>query len=216
MSFLTSKTWMRACACALVVACGRPAWGEDIASVLQRSQSAHLASLPTAEAESERAIIVRRSFDVLVKRLETKGLLEIRIVTGAVVAECLLGHVVVANESLAGLQEPVRLFLLAHEVGHALLGHWEQMARLYSRYMPGEIGLVKVHASTSSSEFLTEVSLLSRAHEFEADAFAYEMLRRLGYRFADVVGALTAFGMQRDTATHPGTGKRIAHLRSLG
>lgn len=210
--FGTSAARVVACAC--VLAAGNlPARAEDIVAVLERSQALRLASLAAA-ATSERAVIVRRSFDALATHLDAKDRFEIRIVTGPVIAECLHGRIIVANESLADQSEPVRLFLLAHEIGHAQLGHWHRMTQLYSTHLPGQIA--QATARPHDSSFLLEASSLSQMQELAADAFAYETLRTLGYGFAEVVGALTAFGMQRDTAMHPGTGKRIAHLRSLG
>jgi len=210
------QPWLRATTFALVVALTTPAWGEEIVAVLERSQLVRLASLPSAAAHSERAIVVHRSFDELVQRLEARNRVELRIVTGPVIAESLLGHVVVANEALADLDEPARRFVLAHELGHVMLGHWQQMTQVYSKHMPGEFQQASMQDQSASDALLIEMSRLSQAHELEADAFAYAMLRPLGYGFSDLVGGLTAFGMQRDTATHPGTGKRIAHLRSLG
>jgi Zn-dependent protease with chaperone function len=207
---LVSKVWLLS----VLTACLAPARGEEIAAVLERSQATRLASFQSPASQDERAGIVRRSFAELAQRLDSRVAVELRVVTGSVVAECLLGHVIVANESLADLQEPVRLFLLAHELGHAVLGHWQQTSRLYSTHMPGQMESARLQPA--SEEFLFEASRLSQAHELEADAFAYRLLRALGYDFPDMIGALTAFGMQRDTATHPGTGKRIAHLRSLG
>jgi len=199
--------------CAGCATLSTPAHSESISAVLDRSQAVRLAALQSAAARSERADVVHRSFDALVKRLPHDSGLEICVVGGPAAAE-LLGHVVVANESLADLPEPMRLFVLAHEIGHAVLKHRQQMAALYATRMPGEIDAVKVAAT--GDDLAIAAARLSRQHEFEADAFAYQTLRPLGYGFADVVGALTAFGMQPDTATHPGTGKRIAHLRSLG
>lgn len=211
---LAPKRWVRTCAWTLLLTLAAPALGEDIAAVLERSHSVRLASFAAATTDGSRAIIVRQSFDALVRQLQPQARLQLHVASGSVVAECLLGYVIVVNESLADLQEPVRLFLLAHELGHATLGHWRQMSQLYSKYMPGQIG--QATAASADERFLAEASQLSRAHELAADAFAYELLKSLGYGFRDVVGALTAFGMQRDSATHPGSGRRIAHLRSLG
>jgi hypothetical protein len=190
-----------------------PARSEQIGAVLERTQAARLVSLQAEATQGDRADIVRRSFETLVKRLHRHDDLEICVVRGPVVAE-LVGRVVVANESLADLPEPMRLFVLAHEMGHSVLRHRERMADLYAQQLPGELDATKV--AVASDELVLAAGQLSRAHEFDADAFAYQLLHQLGYGFADVVGALTAFGMKHDTATHPGTGKRIAHLRSLG
>jgi len=200
--------------CILLAMMSTSARANDIVATLEQSQGARLASFAPAATRSERASVVQRSFEMLARAVAVADRPELRVVQGPVIAECLLGHVVVANESLADLAEPVRLFLLAHELGHITLGHWSKTTRLYARYLPGDVDPTK--AQSASAELVLEASRLARADELEADAFAYATLRRLGYTLDDMVGAFTAFGMQPDTATHPSTGKRIAHLRSLG
>lgn len=190
-----------------------PAWCQEIVAVLERSQSLRLAGMSLAANESPRAEVVRSSFEQLAHRIAADRQMEMRVVTGPVVAECLLGRTIVANESLAEVPEPVRLFLLAHEIGHIVLGHWQQFERLYVRYIPGQVE--QQQTDRVSRALGREASQLSHEQELAADAFAMQTVRTLGYSFEDVVGAFTQFGMQMDTATHPGTRKRIAHLRSL-
>jgi Zn-dependent protease with chaperone function len=190
-----------------------PAWCQDIVAVLERSQAVRLAAMSLAATESPRALVVRDSFDQLAQRIGSDKQMEVRVVTGAVVAECLLGRTIVANESLAEVPEAVRIFLLAHEIGHVVLGHWQQFEQLYVKHIPGEV--VQEQTDAVASVLGREASQLSHAQELAADAFALQAARSLGYDFEDVVGAFTQFGMQMDTATHPGTRKRIAHLRSL-
>ena len=93
-----------------------PAWCQEIVAVLERSQTMRLASMSLAATESPRAVVVRTSFEQLVQRVATDRDMEVRVVTGPIVAECLLGRTIVANESLAEVPEPVRLFLLAQTV----------------------------------------------------------------------------------------------------
>jgi Zn-dependent protease with chaperone function len=192
---------------------GAPAGGTEIVAVLERSQAMRLESFAQAEAQGPRALIVRGSFDRLVQSAGSNAPVELRVVTGAVSAECLLGRVVVANESLADLDEPVRMFLLAHELGHVALGHWQRLTQLYARYVPGAVAPRNTDAVADA--LLSEASHLSVQHELQADAFALDLLRSLGYPLEDMLGAFFVNGMQRDTSTHPGTGKRVAHLRSL-
>ena len=61
-----------------------------------------------------------------------------------------------------------------------------------------------------------EMSALSHAHELEADAFALRALRRFGHDTASALAVFMREGVKHDSATHPGTRKRVAHLRSLG
>ena len=50
---------------------------------------------------------------------------------------------------------------------------------------------------------------------YEADAYALQVLRRLGRSPHDAFTAFMQQGMLQDTATHPGTRKRVAQLRML-
>lgn len=205
---------MRVFVAALFVFMSAPAWCQDIVAVLERSQSVRLAAMPTVPTEDPRAAIVKTSFDQLAARVAGDRTMEMRVIKGPVIAECLLGHTIVANEQLAELPEAVRLFLLAHEIGHVVLGHWKQFEQLYMKHIPGEV--VQQHTDAIAGRLGYEASQLSHMQELAADAFAMDTMKALGYAFEDVVGAFTMFGMQMDTATHPGTRKRIAHLRSVG
>ena len=195
------------------LAIAAPAWCQDIVEVLERSQSVRLASMSYAETDSPRAVVVRGSFDQLARRFGSHKDMEVRVVTGPIIAECLLGRTIVVNESLAEIPEAVRLFLLAHEIGHAVLGHWQQVEQLYVRHIPGEV--IQNRTDAIAALLGREASRLSYEQELAADEFALHTLRALGYDVDDVIGAFSQFGMQMDTATHPGTGKRIAHLRSI-
>ena len=55
---------------------------------------------------------------------------------------------------------------------------------------------------------------MSHHHEHAADVAALDTLRRLGVDPQHAFDALLRQGMQHDTATHPGTRKRIAALRA--
>ncbi len=203
------RKWIAALFLLLVSA---PAWCQDIVAVLERSQSVRLAAMATVPTEDPRAAVVRTSFDQLAQRFGAYSRMEMRVIKGPVIAECLLGHTIVANEDLAEMPEPVRLFLLAHEIGHVVLGHWQQFEQLYMKHIPGEV--VQERTDAIAYRLGREASQLSHMQELAADAFAMQTMRQMGYEFDDVVGALTAVGVQMDTATHPGTRKRIAHLRA--
>jgi Zn-dependent protease with chaperone function len=204
------RKWFAALSLLLLSA---PAWCQDIVAVLERSQSVRLAEMSTVPVEDPRAAIVKSSFDQLAHRFGSDKEMEMRVIKGPVIAECLLGHTIVANEQLAEMPEAVRLFLLAHEIGHVVLGHWQQFEQLYMKHIPGEV--VQGHTDAIAGRLGYEASQLSHMQELAADAFAMQTMKALGYDFQDVVGAFTAFGMQMDTATHPGTRKRIAHLRMV-
>jgi len=134
------------------------------------------------------------------------------VIRGEVIAETLHGHVVVANESLADLPEGTRLFVLAHELGHVAGSHWLQMGQLYRRWVPGEV--TPQQTGPVAALLGRDASGLAHRQEFEADAFALAALRALGHPPREALSAFMHMGVQHDTATHPGTRKRVASLRA--
>lgn len=195
----------------LVATLVAPAHGQDIVDVLRQSQDKRLASLAPA-ADGPRAETVRRTF-AEVKRLMTDDVpVDLHVITGPVVAETLHGHIIVANESLADVPEGQRLFILAHELGHVQRHHWLQMGLVYKRWVPGEVTPEKT--DPVAGQLGREASRLAHRQELEADGFALHVLQQLGRSPQDAFSAFTMMGMQPDTATHPGTRKRVASLRA--
>lgn len=190
-----------------------PAWcQEDIVDVLRRSQDTRLQSLTLADTDSARAATVQRSFDTLLQALHPPPSVELRVVRGPVVAETLHGHIIVASEDLAEMPESVRLFVLAHELGHVAMQHWLQTALLYQKWIPGPV--TPAHTDPVATRLGREASAMAHGHEFAADAFAAHLLQALGHD-DDLVGVFRQLGPTRDSATHPATRKRIASLRAL-
>jgi len=91
-------------------------------------------------------------------------------------------------------------------------GHWLEMGMLYKRFIPGEVTPDTTDAI--GSQLSREASGLAHRQEFEADAFAMQMLHRLGRPSEDAYSAFMHLGMTQDTATHPGTRKRVMLLRT--
>lgn len=182
-----------------------------IGEVLARSQQWQLDALTPADRESPKARRVMATFTVLVHELQPPQV-ELRVVRGALVAETLHGHVVVANEALADLTEGQRRFILAHELGHVMLGHWAQMVDLYERWIPGEV--TKSETDAVAGRLGREASALAHRQEYEADAFGVKMLRELGHAEDDAVTAFMSLGVYKETATHPATMRRVAALRA--
>ena len=185
--------------------------GEDIVDVLRRSQQQRLDAMTRAPT-GDRAKIVRSSFEKLRQVLKPEMDIDLVVIAGATTAETLHGHIIVANESLADLPEGERLFILAHEIGHVTSDHWHQMGGLYRRWIPGEVTPSKTDPVAGSLG--RDASGLAHRQEFEADAFALEALHKLGFGPEVAVSAFMRQGMQHDTATHPGTRKRLAALRA--
>ena len=186
--------------------------GEDITQVLERSQDVRLERLSPAPVESERAQKVRDSFDRLVHTLGLEGAAELRVVRGDTVAETLRGRVVIANESMGDWPEEGRLFVLAHELGHVALAHWAQMGVMYQKWVPGSV--TADQTDPVAGRLGREASGLAYQQEYEADAFAMRTLEGLGVQRDEVISAFMHLGASKDTATHPGTHRRLAALRA--
>jgi len=203
----------------LLLACGAVG-GEtlrtppDILTVLETSQQRQLDAMTAADPASPQARKVRESFDRLVRHLDIPhpSKVELLVVRGDLVGETLKGRIVVANASLGDLPEGERIFILAHELGHVMLGHWSQMGRLYTKWVPGPVE--KRHTDAVADALGRDASALAHRQEFEADAFALDTLRGLGIRDQDAIAAFMDLGWRTDTATHPGTRKRLAALRA--
>lgn len=195
----------------LGVALAGQARGEDIVDVLRRSQQQRLDAMPRAPT-NDRARIVRSSFDKLCQALKPETEVDLVVITGATMAETLHGHIIVANESLADLPEGERIYILAHEMGHVIGDHWRQMGGLYRRWIPGEV--TPSQTDPVAGSLGRDASGLAHRQEFEADAFALHTLRKLGIPPEVAVSVFMRQGMQQDTATHPGTRKRLAALRA--
>lgn len=185
---------------------------EGILGVLARSQLARLDRANATDPASTRARTVRTSFETLARVLALRHPVELRVIEGETVAETLQGRVVLANESLADLSEGQRLFILAHELGHIELRHWEQTQRLYQKWVPGAV--TPDQTEPVAALLGRDASGLAYRQEIEADAFALRTLHALGRSSQDAVTAFMQLGMSHDTATHPGTRKRLAALRA--
>src|SRR5512138_1249379 len=126
--FFTARCAMRWLRLAVMVAtCAASAvQANDIIQVLHESAQRRLDAMPLAP-DGPRAQAVRASFELVRHAVAPVLGVELRVVSGATVAETLDGRVVVVNEALADAPEGVRLFVLAHELGHVQQGHWRQV-----------------------------------------------------------------------------------------
>jgi len=160
------------------------------------------------DSKAMRSIVMRA-----VRQAMPAGLnVELRVIGGATVAETLHGRIIVAHERLGDLSEGERQFVLAHELGHVIAGHWLQMVNVYRRWVPGAVTQDKT--DPVAGPLGREASGLSHRQEFEADAYALRVIRSLGRPSSDAWSAFIALGMTQDTATHPATRKRVAALKA--
>lgn len=185
--------------------------GEDIVDVLRRSQQQRLDSFVPAAANA-RTETIRRSYERLREQLGPLPAIKLHVVRGPVTAETLHGHVIVVNESVAELPEGERLFLIAHEIGHVVNRHWMQLGLVYRHWVPGEV--TPQTTDPVAGPLGREASMTAHRHELEADLFALRALEHIGVPTDAAFSSLRLMGLQQDTATHPGTRKRLSSLRA--
>jgi Zn-dependent protease with chaperone function len=190
-----------------------PAWCEDIAQVLQRSQQMRLDQLPGVPASEPAAAALHDSFKRLQLASAAAADAQLRVVAAGAVAETLQGRVVVMNRALGELPEICRLFLLAHELGHITNQHWSERIALYRRFIPGEV--VQAQTDAVAPQLGRAASVQSHEHELAADAYAMRTLLDMGYSREDLLEMFFRLGNHGGTATHPSTGKRLAQLRLI-
>lgn len=190
------------------------AWAEDISQVLQRSQQWRLQQRPAPDLQSTASERVRSSFERL-KQLDARGAdVQLKIVGGELFAEAQFGQrTLVVSENAGDLPEGERLLMLAHEMGHLLLGHWGALSALYRSHIPGEVR--PETTDPVARKLSVEAQALSHRQEFEADSYGYALARKMGFGLDNAFGLLTRQGLQFDTPTHPGTRRRLAQLRVM-
>jgi hypothetical protein len=188
---------------------------EGIEAVLDRSQQSRMAQRAAAHPSSAAAQRVRDSLQRLLAQPGDDTLaVELVLVGGGLFAEALLDRPGLAvSEAVGELPEGQRLLLLAHELGHVRLAHARALKALYRRHIPGEVRPETTDAAAAALG--AQAHELSHRHELEADAYAYTLVRGLGFGLDDAFALLTQQGMQHDSATHPGTRRRLAQLRAL-
>lgn len=189
---------------------------EGILQVLERSQQMQLDALRSMEvpASEPKAAVVRASFDKVLGHLVMQQDVPLLVMRGPLLAVCLMGRVVAANETLADLSENEREFILAHELAHVAHAHWAQLGELYLQHIPGDV--VQQHTDRVAGVLGHEASALAHQHEYEADAFALRLLRRIGAPDdTPIVLFQQHLPQVKTTATHPGTAQRLAQLREL-
>jgi hypothetical protein len=190
---------------------------EGIEAVLERSQQVRVARRP-GSPQSPAAQRVRDSLQRLLALPGTPDAVsapvELVLVGGELFAEALLDRPGLAvSEAVGDLPEGQRLLLLAHELGHVRLAHARALKALYRQHIPGEVRPETTDAAAAALG--AQAHELSHRHELEADAYGYTLVRGLGFGLEDAFGLLTQQGVQHDSATHPGTRRRLAQFRSL-
>lgn len=199
-------------ACSLLLA-PTAAVAEGILDVLDRSQSLRLAQLSPVDADDARARVLQASFQQVLAAAD--GLagrtVSLQVVQGPVVAETFHGRLIVVHADLALRPEGERLFVLAHELGHVAHADWAAVGRVYQRHIPAEV--LQSRTDAVAGLLGRDMSALSHEQELGADAYALQLIARLGHGMEAAVAAFTRYGVQKDSATHPGTRKRIVALR---
>lgn len=188
--------------------------GETIEQVLERSQRTQLQALEHVDEQDGRVAVIRASYERLLagERGPQTGT-ELRVVEGPMVAACMFGRVIVAHVSLAEVPESERLFVLAHELGHVAHGHWAHFTSIYRKHVPGDV--TQELTDAAAVRLGPEMSELAHAHELDADAYGLRALHRFGLGIDTVLASSMRYGVRHDSATHPGTRKRLSHLRTI-
>ena len=91
---------------------------------------------------------------------------------------------------------------------------WLRTALLYQKWVPGMV--TPEHTDAAGASLTREASAQAHEHEFAADAFAAQRLQALGMDRQDLLAIFFQLGVVQDSATHPGTRKRMAALRAQG
>lgn len=208
----------RTCVCIAAavgaIGAGPAVRAEGIIDVLERSQEQRLDAFAAVPDDDPQAAVVRATFDRVLAASGCGLKPTLRVVAGSTWAETLTrGQVIVIHRGLADVSEGERAFTIAHELGHVVHGHWGELGALYLKYVPAE---VTPQVTDAVAGLLgREASRMAHEHEFDADAFALGVIRRMGYDADTAIAVFQRMPMQADTATHPGTRKRIAQLRTM-
>jgi Zn-dependent protease with chaperone function len=192
-----------------------PVRSEDILSVLARSHEARLKSIAEHVALDRRADVLQHDFERLLEGLPQRPRdVSLLVVDGPLVAETLAGHVVVVHAGLADANEGERLFVMAHELGHVVMGHWAELGAVYHHHIPGEVN--KDDTDAVAASLGRDASRLVHGHEYAADAFAWRTIREMGYSMDNAAAVFHMMPNLGDTPTHPASRKRLAALRMIG
>jgi Zn-dependent protease with chaperone function len=115
--------------------------------------------------------------------------------------------------------------VLAHEVGHADLGHVAQVQMLGTGLNIGMIILDQFFPGSGKiTPLIADLGVMrpfSRKEEYEADAHGVDILRRAGYNGKQMMSSTLTWLLQTSGssggffATHPGTEDRIQRVNSL-
>lgn len=191
---------------------------EDIVQVIVRSKNQDLAQLQDIDSSEENFKILKKSVnDVMsVQRDDLK--IELKIIKSlhSLVATNMLGHVLVLNENLMQFTEDERRFIIAHEIAHLAHKDWDVLLKTYKYFIPGRV--TQEQTDKIASALGSKLSQLSYDWEFNADLSAFETLVRMGIELpAAKAAAIAVIGkvIVRDTATHPGTTKRIMAVKQF-
>lgn len=199
--------------CALVPSAG----AENIEQVMSRSQQMRLAAFKASDASAAPVATLQADFERLKRELAIGGSggssVDLRVVDAGSFAEAIEDRTVVVNAVVADLPEICRLFVLAHELGHIAQDHWAQRVQLYRRHIPGEV--VQQQTDAIAGVLGRDASRQAHRHEHSADGFAMRALLAMGYTRDELLAMFFRLGNHSATATHPGTGQRLAHLRVL-
>ena len=120
------------------------------------------------------------------------------------------GQTIVVSARLSRLNEAQRFFILAHELGHLHLQHRAAMSSFVARIVSSAPNETRARAEVAAG-----LAAHSHRAEFDADAFAVQLMLDAGHDPEQAARIFDSIGEGRDNATHPASGKRARAIRAL-
>jgi hypothetical protein len=114
------------------------------------------------------------------------------------------GKTIILSSRLARLPQPQRYFIIAHEFGHYQLGHHARLGGL----------LAHMNESSPTTQRLGATDMSHRA-EFEADAYAVQIMKTQGLDPEEAARLFDSLGVGHDNATHPAFARRAQAIRDV-
>lgn len=118
------------------------------------------------------------------------------------------GQTVVLSDRLVRLNDAQRFFIVAHELGHVVLGHHADMGRFVA-------GLIGDEADEAGALARVQANLrtISHEHEYAADAFAVRTMLAAGYDPEQAARLFDSIDDPTGNSTHPSARARAEAIR---
>jgi Zn-dependent protease with chaperone function len=154
----------------------------------------------------------RRQIEALVATMQARA--EVPAGTRFEVLDCdadgfvYRGQTVVLSDRLVRLNDAQRFFIVAHELGHVVLGHHADMAR----FVAGLVG-DQTDETAALARVQANLRTISHQHENAADAFAVRTMLAAGYDPEQAARLFDSIDDPTGNSTHPSARARAAAIR---